>query len=142
MSKNDDKIKALLNKVETQQKDLGTKPKAAWQTNGIFKYPDGRFFNLNTTQDTQTLVEALAILLEKQSCKKQAAERLGVSSKEFVWDNYPISDWEQDFKKRIEIINWNDKKNQLDETKKKLNCLVSEEAKTEMELADIENQLK
>lgn len=90
----------------------------------------------------QPLVEALSYLLEKELLHKEAAERLGLEVKPFVWDNYSINDWQADFKKRVEVLAWEEKKARLDETKKKLNSLVSEEAKTEMELADIENSLR
>lgn len=142
MTKHDDKIKLLLAKVEEQQNNLGVKPKASWNTNGIFKYKDGtNFFNLNTVRDAQPLVEALACLLEKESLHQQAAERLGVAIKPFLWDGNSICDWEKDFKKRLDIIGWEARKAQLDDTKKKLKSLVSEEAKTEMELEDIEKSL-
>jgi len=146
MTKHDDKIKLLLAKVEDQQNNLGVKPKAAWNTNGIFKYKDGSFFNLNTVRDGQPLVEALACLLEKESSHRQAAERLGIGLqgmvlKPFLWDGNSVSDWEKDFKKRLDIIGWEARKAQLDDTKKKLKSLVSEEAKTEMELEDIEKTL-
>lgn len=142
MSLHDDKIKTLLLKVEDQKNGLGTKPRASWNTNGIFKYRDGTFFNLNTVRDFQPLVEALASLLEKEIVHQEAATRLGVNVKPFVWDGFSILDWEADFKKRLEIINWEDKKTKLDETKKKLNSLVSDEAKTEMELENIEALLR
>lgn len=142
MTKHDDKIKVLLTKVEEQQSGLGTKPKASWNTNGIFKYKNGEFFNLNTVREAQPLVEALACLLEKESLNQQAAQRLGVAHKSFVWDGYPVSEWEADFKKRLDIIGWEGRKAKLDETKKTLKSLISEDAKTEMELENIENSLK
>lgn len=142
MAKNDDKIKALLGKVEEQRAGLGTKPKAAWTTNGIFKYPDGKFFNINTVKDSRNFVEALSFLLEKESLMSQAAGRLGVPFKEYSLEGYTTSEWEKDFKKRIECVAWDEKKAQLEATEKKLKTLVSEEARTEMELADIESSLK
>jgi len=141
-TKHDDKIKALLSKVESQKAGLGTKPKASWTTNGIFKYHNSNdYFNLNTVKDTQILVNALATLLEKEQLQNLAAERLGVTSNSFVWDGYSVAEWEGDFKRRVEIIEWEKRKAQLDDTKKKLNSLVSEDAKTEMALADIESLL-
>jgi hypothetical protein len=141
MTKHDDKIRDLLARVEEQQAGLGTKPKAAWQTNAIFKYKDGSFFNLNTVKDPQPLVEALATLLERETLLQEAGKRLGVPVQSVMWDGYSVTEWEQDFQKRIQIIRWEERKAQLDATKKKLNSLVSEEAKTELELATIEHLL-
>lgn len=50
MAKNDEKIKALLTKVEEQQAALGTKPKANWTTTGIFKYDETRHININVVR--------------------------------------------------------------------------------------------
>ena len=141
MSKNDSKIKELLAKVEDQQTNLGVKPRADWRTNGIFKYDSGNFFNLNTVKNFQPLLDGLSFLLEKQMLQKQAAEKLGVSVANFEWDGYSVQDWEEDFKRRVEIIKWQERKSQLEQTRKKMRALVSEEARTEMELEDIERLL-
>lgn len=137
MSKNDAKIKELLEKVEDQKANLGTKPRGSWITNGIFKYDDKNYFNLNTVQNFQGLIDALAFLLEKSLLQETAAKRLEIEQPMFVWNGYALEDWESDFKKRIEIVNWQKRKELLDKTKKKLHALISEETKTEMELDDI-----
>lgn len=141
MTKHDDKIRDLLARVEEQQAGLGNKPKVARLTNGIFKYKDGTFFNLNTVREAQPLIEALATMLERDNQVREAAKRLGAEPQPFVWDGHPIAEWEADFKNRLDILRWEEKKAKLDATKKKLNGLVSEEAKTEMELASIEHLL-
>lgn len=138
MSKFDNKIRVLAEKVERERKALGKKPRASWQTNAVFRYNDNKYFNLNTIKDPTTLVDALSFLLERDNNTSEAARRLGVEVPELVWNGYGLSDWEKDFKLRIEIMNWDKRKKQLDNTEKKLNMLLSEEAKTEMELAEIE----
>lgn len=148
-AKNDEKIKLLLEKAESQKAALGTKPRASWDTNAIFKYSvsstgspkEGQWFNINAIRDPQTFVEALAFLLERDHLHTQAAGRLGVTVKPLMWDGYPVSAWEHDFKLRIEIINWENRKTQLEDTQKKLKALVSDEGKTEMELANLEGLL-
>jgi len=143
MTKHDDKIKTLLSTVENQKNNLGTKPRASWKTNGIFKYEGGsNYFNLNTVKEPQPLIDALATLLVRESRQDQAAHRLDAQAKPFEWDGYTIAGWEADFKLRIEILKWDAKKAQLEATQKKLKSLVSDEAKTEMELADIEKLLE
>jgi hypothetical protein len=52
-----------------------------------------------------------------------------------------VSEWEEDFKTRVRIIEYDKRKKTLDATKQKLNSLVSEEAKTEMELEEIAKAL-
>lgn len=139
---NDDKIKLLLAKVEEQQANLGTRPKAHYESNGSFQYKDGRgHFNLNTVTNFRVFVDALAFLLDSKGLQDQAAERLDVKPEPFAWDGSTIEEWEQDFKTRIAIVEWQSRKKKLAATKKKLNTLVSEEARTEMELTDIEKLL-
>jgi len=141
MTKFDDKIKLLLAKVEEQQTGLGLKPKANWATNCVFKNKDGTFFNLNTVKETNVLVEALSVLLAKEQLHEQAAKMLGVSVTDFKWDGYSVADWAGDFKKRINMLSYEDKKEVLEKNKQKLKSLVSEEAKTEEELGRIEKLL-
>ena len=61
---------------------------------------------------------------------------------EFKWNGYSMDEWEEDFKTRIKAITWSEKKKVLDSTKTKLNQLVSEEARTEMELDSIKALLE
>lgn len=137
---NDAVIKDLLQKVEDQKASLGTKEKVAWNTNGVFKYRGGDFFNLNTVTDPTVLANALAVLISQESSFKDACKRLGIKA-DYKWDGYAVSDWEEDFLTRMRVIEWDKKKKTLDTTKAKLNTLVSEEAKTEMELEDIKKLL-
>ena len=139
MSKNDDKTKKLIAKVEEQKAGLGARPRVTWLTTGVFKYPDGSHFNLNTVRDPQVLVEALAIILASNASTKEAAERLGVpNAKASSWLGYSASDWEKDFKLRIEVIRWEERKALLEQSQGKLKTLLSDDAKTEDALADIE----
>ena len=139
---NDDRIKVLLDAVELQQSQLGRKPRASYETNAIFRYDDKRHLNINTVKNPNVLVEALAFLLEKQARSQEAAGLLDVSLSTFQWNGYSTEDYANDFKRRIEIINFAVRKTKLDATKKKLKTLVSEEARTGMELDEIADLLQ
>lgn len=142
MAKNDDTIKNLLAKVEAQQLALGTKPRPAWRTNGIFKFDATNHFNLNTVADAKPLVEALAALLNAKGYAAEACKQLGVPEFGFKWNGYTYEEWLEDFKTRLAVVSWEEKKRQLDATKAKLSTLVSEEARTEMELEAITKSLE
>lgn len=137
---NDIVIKELLDKVADQKANLGTREKVAWNTNGVFKYRGGDFFNLNTVTDPSVLANALAVLIVQEDSFKEACKRLGIKA-DFKWDNYSVKDWQDDFMTRMRVIEWDKKKKTLDATQDKLKTLVSEEAKTEMELEDIKKLL-
>ena len=81
------------------------------------------------------------IVKQKETAFKEACRRLGVKA-EFKWNGYSMDEWEEDFKTRIKAITWSEKKKVLDSTKTKLNQLVSEEARTEMELDSIKALLE
>jgi len=138
MLKNDNKIKQLLNKVDIEKKKLGPKIKVSYNTNCLFKYDDKNYFNLNIVTDSNVLVEALAFLLEKEAMRKEAAKRLDVEFNNFEWLGFPLHYWEEDFKTRSKIIKYNKQLDKLGRMQKQLNQLVSEEARTEMELEEIE----
>ena len=142
MTKNDEVIKQLIVKVTTQKEALGSKPKVAWKTNGVFKFDDDVFFNINTVQSTKPLVNGLAYMIDKQKSIVEAAERLGVEVSDVDFGGYSITEWEEDFKLRLSIIKWEAKKKELNETQNKLSQLVSEEARTEMELEKISKSLE
>jgi hypothetical protein len=134
-------IKQLMAKVATQKEALGTKPKAFWKTNALFKFNGDTHFNLNTVSDSGKLVVALAHLLAQSDDTVKAAQMLGVAAPKFEWFGYSVEDWVDDFKMRISIIDWEAKKAKLDATQTKLSQLVSEEARTEMELESISKLL-
>lgn len=141
MSRNNDAvIKELLQKVEEQKNGLGTRTKVAWVTNGIFKRDANSFFNLNTVVDVSVLANALGFLISQEGAFHEACKRLGVKS-EYKWDGYTVEDWEEDFRTRISIIEYDKRKKTLDATRQKLNSLVSEETRTENELEEIKKLL-
>jgi len=143
MSKQDDKIKQLLSKIETDKETLGKKPKVSLNTNGLFRFDSNNYFNLNTVvSDPRHLVEALAFLLEKENNHKEAAKRLGVDDYVFEWYGYSLKDWEEDLKLRADTIIWNVKQKKLQSLQKKLKNLRSEDAKTDDALSEIEDLLK
>jgi hypothetical protein len=140
MSKNDDTIKELLKTVEAQKASLGKKERASWRTNGVFKSPNGPGINLNTVQKPSVLVDCLATLLGFELSVAEANKRLG-TDEPLSWDGYSVEDWEEDFKTRLRIIEYDKKKKALDATEKKLGTLMSEDARTESALDDIKSSL-
>ena len=137
MAKNDEMIKSLMAKVAEQKEALGVKQKVLWQTNAIFKFSDSRHINLNAVRLVTELVDAMAFLLNLNKTYDEAAKILGVSVTSFEWNGYTVAEWTTDFKTRISILAYEAKKAQLDATQGKLSTLVSEEARTEMELENI-----
>jgi len=143
IAQNDDKIKQLMISAEQKKAALGTKPRPRWLTNALFKYPDGRHFNLNTigADKFSDLVDAMSFLLKTEGIRGHATERLGLEAQSFSYGGYPIEEWEEDFKMRISIVQYAERKKELAALNKKLKSLISEGTRTEMELDDIASQL-
>ena len=142
MAKNDERIKKFIAAVEKKKKALGKKPRSTWNTNAVFKYPDGEYHvNLNTIGKASGLVAPLAYLLEKSRSSTEAAERLGVPVPEFTHDGYTIEQWEEDFKTRIVNIEYDAKKKEFEAAKKELNSLISEDGRTDIALDKLAKNL-
>jgi hypothetical protein len=138
---NDQKIKQLLEMVETQKKNLGSKPKISFKTNAILKLSN-ESYNLNTLNDIQSIIEIMSKILIIQDYYNKASSILNVNTEPLMVSNFSINDWIHDFKQRIDLIKYNKKSAQLDKTQQQLNSLISEEAKTELELNNIESFLQ
>lgn len=140
MSKNDQRVNELMQKVESQEASLGPRPKISYNTNAKFNFSEDTSINFNTAQKPSLLVEAMALLLEKKSFYEQAAEMLGVPSP-FSWFGYSFEEWQEDIKARLDLIKWQLNKKKLDATKKQLETLLSSEGKTSKVLDSIEDML-
>ena len=140
---NDDRIKQLMAVVEKQKEELGPKPRAKWNTNAVFRWPDGSFVNLNTIgpMDFGKLIDAMSFMMTSAGNRQEAADRLGVEIEPHKHGGFTIEEWEEDFKLRVAIVQYDGRKKKLDANKKKLKSLISEGTRTEMELDDIAAEL-
>ncbi len=140
-SKNDLKIKELTIKVEEQQAKLGKKPKTSFITNAVFTDGAdlGNPLNLNVLKKEQ-LMKLTTKLFSLKLAHEEAVKFLEMEIPLTV-SNYPISDWLDDIKTRFKILDFEENQKKLDLTKEKLKKLLSEDARTELELENIEKNL-
>ncbi len=132
MSKNDDKIKEVLSQIEKKQKEIGTKPRAAWKSNGIIKLGNEGHLNINTINTLDTCVTATALVLHQASYRTEAAKFLEVTV-----ESDPQSDYLDDLKLRASMIKWDVENKKLAVMEDKLKALRSEDAKTADAIADV-----
>jgi len=128
--------------VDKQKKEMGKKPRVSFNTNALFKFDDdgNKRINLNTVSEAAPLAAALSFLLQLKEYCNQATSLLGLEFK-FQWHGHSYEDWLGDFQQQIELIKWRKQKKKLDELNKKLGKLISEDARTSMELEEIEKLL-
>ena len=132
-TQNDEKIKTLLQSIETKKTQMGQKPKATWLTNGVIEER-----NINTITTIDVCVSLASQLISKQDSQTKACEFLGVTVKDCSNEiTYALSD----LKLRVQMIQWDAEKKKLTALEKQLKDLRSEDLKTEDALADITKSL-
>lgn len=129
MSKNDDRILELKEKIEKKKQELSDKnTRFVPVTNCIIEL-DGVTNNLHICD-----ADKLALLLVKLSLYKKEAENLDIN---FVVSGYSIDDWITDIKNKFEVTKTKAEIYNLKAMESKLDELLSEDKKTELEIDDI-----
>lgn len=137
MNKNDSTILALKNKIAEKQVALGNKPRFAPRTSCILDFNfNGNKYNLNVCgKDT------LALLMCELHSIVLAAKDLGITDN-IVVSGFPIADWIADIKDKLSVIDYANKKAELMAFESKLNALLTNDTKTELEIAEIAAMLE
>ncbi|MFR7913874.1 hypothetical protein [Eubacterium ramulus] len=135
MSKNDDRILELKKQIEEKKTTLMEKnTKFSPETNCILIL-DGTTYNLNVLND-----ESLTFLKIQLYTYKMAVIDMKIT--DFKISGYSLDDWISDINKKLEIHEIKQKQNELKAMEAKLDKLLSEDKKTELELDDIAALLK
>lgn len=134
MSKNDDKILLLKKQIEAKKEELGKPARFAPVTSCSLEL-DGQRYNLHACNKEQ-----LIFLACKLEALHMAAERIGYAGQCTV-SGFLTSEWAYDIQNKLVSIGWKDMEANLKEMEAKLDKLLSEDKKTELELAAIEAML-
>lgn len=138
-TENDNKIKALLQAIETKRTQLGTKPKAVWKTNGVITI-SGIPTNINTVTSVDKCAKLAASILMDTKYIKEACKFLGLEEASNE-DHMAYNDMLDDLKLRVQMIKWDEEKKNLTHMESKLKDLRSVDLKTEDDLAKISKTL-
>lgn len=143
VSINDKKIKDYRKKVEDKRKELGLQPKPAYITNQLLPLGNSQTrdkINLNLLNSTADCIGIASQLVLQGMANEKANEILG--TKEYiVLGGHTIPNWLEDIKSRVNLIKWKEEKIKLDAMDKKLQDLLSADAKTMDAIADIASEL-
>lgn len=126
---NDEKIKVLLQTIDTKKGLLGSKPVGRLRTNGVIEEK-----NIHTISSIDVCVELASKLIGKKYAYEKACEFLGVEVRE---SGNEIDDALEDLKLRVMILKWDIEKKKLSALEKQLKDLRSEDLKTEDALTAI-----
>lgn len=135
MSKNDDRILELKKQVEDKKKELASKKTRFVPITNCILEMDGMTLNLNVLSES-----ALILLWIRLNTYRMSAADLGLHK--FEISGYDLEDWITDVKARLEVIATKREENNLKAMKTKLDKLLSEDKKTELELDSIAELLK
>lgn len=135
MNKNDDRILELKKQIEAKKKAISEKKvRFIPETNCVLNM-DGMNINLNVCSD-----EALVLLLIRLNSYLMSAVDLEMS--DFEISGYSVTDWIKDIKSKLEVSSLKKEEIDLKKMESKLDKLLSDDKKTEIEIDEIANLLK
>lgn len=129
MSKNDDRILVLKKQIEDKKKELGKPPRFSPVTTCLFNY-NGNRVNIHAL----TSVKEINAMLVYFNIYAMSAENLGIDCAEVCFEGFSVTDWMEDLNAKKIVVEYNEKKSQLNALEKKLDKLLSDDKKTELEI--------
>lgn len=134
MSKNDDRVLQLKKIIDEKKENLKSCKKTFLPITNCILDLDGQKYNLNVLQ-----FDELQLLLVKLNIYLTSAVSLNIS---LMISGYSINDWIEDINNKLDVLEFRRKENELKILENKLNKMLSDEKKTELELDEIAALLK
>jgi hypothetical protein len=134
MSKNDDRVLQLKKIIDEKKENLKSCKKTFLPITNCILDLDGQKYNLNVLQ-----FDELQLLLVKLNIYLTSAVNLNIS---LMISGYSINDWIEDINNKLDVLEFRRKENELKVLENKLNKMLSDEKKTELELDEIAALLK
>lgn len=128
MSKNDERVLQLKKIIDEKKSELKAVKRFAPLTNCVLSL-DNQNYNLNVLQ-----LDDLKLLLVKLNMYLMSAKDLGIA---LEISGYNIAEWMVDVKSKMEIFEYKKKESELKTLEAKLDKMLSDEKKTELELDEI-----
>ena len=127
--KNDERILELKKQIEEKKKELGKQPRFSPVTTCMFNH-NGNRINIHTL----TSIKDINAILVYFNMYVMSAEDMEINCEDIVFDGFTVTDWIEDLKSKKIIIEYTAKKEQLTILEKKLDKLLSDDKKTELEI--------
>ena len=132
MSKNDERVLQLKKLIETKKAELSTQ-RFVPMTNCVLDMEDKKY-NLNVLQEKE-----LEFLMVKLNAYSMSADNLKIN---LVISGYGVNEWLTDISGKLAVIIDKKKQDELKTLESKLDKMLSDEKKTELELDEIAALLK
>lgn len=130
--KNDERILELKKQIEEKKNELGKQPRFTPVTTCLFNR-EGCRVNIHTL----TSVKDINSLLVFFNTYAMSAKDLDIDCAEVELDGFSVLDWMEDLKSKKAVVEYSAKKEQLTALEKKLDKLLSDDKKTELEIEAI-----
>lgn len=132
--KNDERILELKKQIDEKKKELGKQPRFSPVTTCILNHQGNRI-NIHAL----TSIKDINAMLVYFNMYVMSAEDMEINCEDIVFDGFSITDWIEDLKAKKTVIEYTAKKEQLTALEKKLDKLLSDDKKTELEIESIAN---
>lgn len=130
--KNDERILELKKQIEERKNELGKQPRFTPVTTCLFDR-EGCRVNIHTL----TSVKDINAMLVFFNTYVMSAKDLDIDCAEVELDGFSVLDWMEDLKSKKAVVEYSAKKEQLTALEKKLDKLLSDDKKTELEIEAI-----
>lgn len=142
MTETDKVVQELFKVVQDKKAAIAKAEKPNWMTNCAFRYSkdSSSSTNLQACGDIEELINIMGVLCGHKRNFDEAQKILGTDV-QFKWFNFSFEDWASDIKTRIDKIQINAKKKELEMLEARLDKLISPELKANLELAEIQKML-
>ncbi|MGG1440867.1 hypothetical protein ABE354_02180 [Brevibacillus laterosporus] len=131
---NDQKILELKKQIEEKKKKVGMSQKFTPVTNCSIEL-DGARYNIQVLQKEQII-----LLVVKLNAYALAAKELGLLG-DYNISGFNVMDWLTDLKAKLDFVNRKEEEGKLKMMEAKLDQLLSNEKKVELEIDEIESML-
>lgn len=136
-TKNDEKVLLLKDEIKKKEEELNKLSTSfAPKTNLIF----GKR-NLNVAKENDLLEITRELILAQKVDEEIKSKDFGFNEEYFKIHGYTIEDWLHDIKKKMESMRVMQEKQKLSKLKAKLETLLSEDKRVELELDEISKSI-
>lgn len=128
-TKNDERILELKKQIDAKKQELGKQPRFSPVTTCMFNHHGNRI-NIHAL----TSIKDINAMLVYFNMYVMSAEDMEINCEDIAFDGFAVTDWIEDLKSKKTVMEYTVKKEQLTALEKKLDKLLSDDKKTELEI--------
>ncbi len=135
-------IADLRKKIEQKEKELGDSLKVSYNAGCSLQLDRYNTVDITTVRNKYTLAVLAGKVIGLKETFEKGAKALGLSDAKFKISGFTADEWLEDIKSRAELLDFIEKKQQIDIWKAKLDSLLTEDEWREMEIDKLREELE